>query len=225
MKRTIVLLFILFLYAGAAPQPARSFKKTMLDSLKQDPALQYKEAPGLLESIFSDLMAWLAQKLAPYMTSKTARLWIRIAGYLAALLTIGVIIYYFVKGDKSALFGKQESVPQAAASISSDDIYNLDLQELLQDAVQDGRLRDAVRLLYLIGLKSLADRGDLKWRKGKTNHDYLNDLRDKENLYTTFRELTRSYEFIWYGRTEIEADTFEQLKERFTAIIPETVHA
>jgi len=225
MKKTILLLFIFFLHAGAAPQSARSFKKTTLDSLRQDPALQYEETPGFMESLFSDLMAWMAQKLTPYMTTKTALLWIRIAGYLMALLALAVIIYYFVKGDRSTLFGKQESITQPTSAIGSDDIYSLDLQKLLQEAVQDGQFREAVRLLYLIGLKSLADRGEVQWRKGKTNHDYLYDLRNRKKLYTTFRELTRSYEFIWYGHTEIGPDTFKELKARFAAIIPESVHA
>jgi len=224
---TFILVFILLLTAvgTASPQSVRSFKTTTLDSLRQDPGLQYRQNPDVLTAMWQDFWVWLMLKLTPYISGKTALLLIKIIGYALALAAVIAIVYFSLRSNGVALFGKTASVDPSPAVIGNDDIYSLDLSALLQDCIQEGRLREAVRLLYLIGLKALADNGDVQWRKGKTNHDYLNDLRNNKNLYNIFRELTRSYEFIWYGRTEIGAETFEHLKQRFVAVIPGAAHA
>ena len=219
----LVLALFFFQPRPLCAESARVFKTASLDSLRSKPELQYKEAPSVLSSLFSDLIQWALAKLAPYLATKTTLLIFKIIGYLLALLAVAMIIRYILIGDGSALFGKKDENILLSNSIDSDDIYAIDLIKILRECEQDGRYREAVRARYLITLKTLADRGDIQWRKGKTNDDYLYELRQRDNLQHEFVELTRKFEFIWYGGEEINQNMYKELNVRFAGFLSEDV--
>jgi len=220
----LVLSLFFFQPRPLCAESIRVFKTSSLDSLQSDPELQYKEAPSVLSSLFSDLVQWALAKLAPYLATKTTLLIFKIIGYLLALLAVATIVRYILIGEGSALFGKKDENILLRNSIDSDDIYAIDLLKILRECEQNGRHREAVRARYLITLKTLADRGDIQWRKGKTNYDYLYELKQRENLQREFAELTRKFEFIWYGGEEINENLYKKIDARFADFLSEDVY-
>ncbi|MEO6893896.1 MAG: hypothetical protein ABI136_02615 [Ginsengibacter sp.] len=73
----------------------------------------------------------------------------------------------------------------------------------------------ATRYLFLKTLKNLSDKGFINFTSEKTNKDYLNEMR-QHHYFDQFSNLTRDYEYIWYGKFLIDAERYQNLKEDFS---------
>jgi hypothetical protein len=62
-----------------------------------------------------------------------------------------------------------------------------------------GELRGAIRKAYIAVLCELGDRKLIRLAQHKTNRDYLNSVRDRDELFGTLRPLTNDFERHWYG--------------------------
>jgi len=100
-------------------------------------------------------------------------------------------------------------------------VFDVPLKDFLQKSMAEKRYRDAVRLLYLILLKNLADKNLINWRPGKTNHEYQAEIEDDE-IKKQFSHLTRMYEYIWYGDFKISATEFDTIHDRFDEFVSKT---
>jgi len=96
------------------------------------------------------------------------------------------------------------------------DIREVDLQHLLQAAIQAGEYRPAVRLLFLESLKQMTEKEWINWKPNKTNHDYQREMAEHPQA-EEFHQLTFAYEYIWYGNFSVDASQFERLRRRFEA--------
>ncbi|HCM77624.1 MAG TPA: DUF4129 domain-containing protein, partial [Cytophagales bacterium] len=67
------------------------------------------------------------------------------------------------------------------------------------------KYRNGIRLIFLYALKMLADKQYIQWQAGKTNHDYSDELGAGE-LKTNYNQLSRYFEYAWYGNFLIEED-------------------
>ena len=86
--------------------------------------------------------------------------------------------------------------------------------KLIADAVAKGDFRTGIRLLFLKSLKILADRNFIQWEHGKTNHDYLAELK-KDDLKKGFNELNYYFEYAWYGNFSVNDETFKRVQQVF----------
>ena len=81
----------------------------------------------------------------------------------------------------------------------------------LAEAEAAGNYRLALRLGYLQLLKLLSDQNLIRWQPDKTNHAYLAEL-PGEHLRAPFRELTRQFEYVWYGELPLPAGLYQQAR-------------
>ena len=137
---------------------------------------------------------------------------IRVLLWLLATGFIGVILYKLFLGEslfkkkllKAATPGKEEEI------ISDPLIYD----KLIFEAIENKSFRLATRYLYIKALKSLVQAGVVHFASEKTNERYIKDLEGK-SYQADFASLTRSYEYVWYGRFKINEDNFTNLYNRF----------
>lgn len=87
----------------------------------------------------------------------------------------------------------------------------------LSASIEAGDYRNAIRLLYLFVLRSFHEQGLLKWKKDKTNADYLRELRSHRH-YPTFKKLTRIYEHVWFGESEITAGIYSDARTCYESL-------
>ncbi|MFN9392419.1 MAG: DUF4129 domain-containing protein [Flavobacteriales bacterium] len=90
-----------------------------------------------------------------------------------------------------------------------------DMDRMLRLAIDASDLKTAVRILYLRLLRQLHDQSWISWKKDKTNRDFLLEMRGHPG-YRTFKNLTLTYEIVWYGDTEIRMEEFDGLNQLFT---------
>ncbi len=99
-----------------------------------------------------------------------------------------------------------------------ENLYESDLEEYIQQAIAGGNFALAVRLYYLEVLKTLSLANTIKWKKDKTNRDYLTEML-KSSLYKSFTEITFIFERIWYGDNAISYDEFKLIEPMFKRFI------
>ena len=85
---------------------------------------------------------------------------------------------------------------------------------MITEAENSKQFNLATRYLFLKTLKNLSDREYINFAAEKTNKEYLKEM-ERNNYFSKFRELTRNYEYIWYGQFVIENEEYQKLKENF----------
>lgn len=93
----------------------------------------------------------------------------------------------------------------------------IDLTAYLQQAEASQQWQLALRLQFLMLLQALGHAALIRWKRDKTNSDYLRELYGGPH-YGEVRELTRKYERAWYGEQPLTADGYARLVVRFTAL-------
>jgi len=77
-------------------------------------------------------------------------------------------------------------------------LHKSDMEILIDKSLAEGNYMLSVRLHYLWAIKELSNKRLIKWKRDKTNRDYLREMR-KTDLYQPFRDVTRIFERVWYG--------------------------
>jgi len=74
----------------------------------------------------------------------------------------------------------------------------------LADALaREGKYREAIRHLYLALLSRLHRDGAIDYDPAKSNWDYFRSFKGRPSALGPFRELTRRFDFAWYGNLEV----------------------
>lgn len=134
--------------------------------------------------------------------------------YLILAFLIFLLIKFFLKVDsKNIISGKQNA---ANISFSEDEniIKNEDINTLINNALNQQNYRLAIRYYYLLALKKLSDNQSINWQTQKTNADYINEIQT-EYIKSKFINITKIYDYVWYGEFYIDAIKFESLKKPF----------
>jgi len=90
-------------------------------------------------------------------------------------------------------------------------ISKTELELRLEAAMESGDYRECVRIYFTFILKELIRKSWVHWKKDKTNHHYLNEMRKRPNRHV-FAECVRIYDLVWYGEYEINRDVFNTLQ-------------
>ncbi len=90
------------------------------------------------------------------------------------------------------------------------------LDQLIDAAVANQQLSEALKLYYLKSLRILDLKNHITWERHKTNNSYIRECRQKDFL-PAFRNLTRLYERYWYGDQDLQPASFEGIRDLFTA--------
>ncbi|QAT86872.1 hypothetical protein EJ065_5338 [Corallococcus coralloides] len=75
-----------------------------------------------------------------------------------------------------------------------------------------GEYRQAVRNLYLALLSRLHRDGAIHYDETLSNWDYLRAFRGRPEVKAPFRELTRRFDFAWYGNVPVGADGYTEFR-------------
>lgn len=138
-------------------------------------------------------------------------IWVLIIG--AAVFILFQLLKVNFKGLVKKKSDKAKVVKETEIPVE-EDITKMEFEDLLQQAVDAGRYRVAVRLLYLRSLRQLTDKGLIVWKQDKTNHDYIREIGDKR-LRPGFSDVTLIFEYIWYGEFPVNKDDFNLARASF----------
>jgi hypothetical protein len=135
------------------------------------------------------------------------------AGIIIILLLLGLLIYNILKGVGEKV--KNSSVN--AISDNLENIENADLDSLLNNALNAGQFKEAIRTKYLLLLQTLNRLAFIKWKKDKTNGTYVNEMYGKSG-FELFMKITIAFDRTWYGDKNISETDYYQLIPLFDQI-------
>lgn len=193
---------------------ARNFDSSTVDRLKNDSELKYQEVPTVAESLWTRFLAWLADFIESFFDKAVNTSWGRILTYGAAVIIIVVLIMTFLKVNAFKVFYSGEGAESFKHTVLDENIHEMDFDKLIQEALARQDYRLGVRLIFLYSLKMLADKNLIHWDQGKTNHDYLSELKVAE-LKNGFHELNFYFEYAWYGNFDISPNMFSHVQLMF----------
>lgn len=133
------------------------------------------------------------------------------------LVAVVVMVILFLVKDGLPKNEKTEKMEITLENIE-DNIHETDLEKFIREAKDKGDYALAMRLYYLAIIKELSLKKLIKWKRDKTNGEYLRELRSS-NFFVEFNEVTNIFERIWYGSGKIDAETFAGFEGKFRGLV------
>lgn len=142
---------------------------------------------------------------------------------LLAIITLSLLawlIFTFIQNNELKITPPEaESVADDKIDLSQvnrleEELDRRDVDPFLAKAEQEANYHLAVRLHYLALLKQLHQQKLIQWKKDRTNRFYLNQMRGQES-YQGFRDLTLTFEQVWYGNHHPAQSEYQQIRAAF----------
>ncbi len=204
--------------------------KKEIEEYKKDPAFDYTVKPKDL-SWFDKAVLWVQKAVykflfkilewlmggekAYYVIGKM----IQLLPYISILFFLYILFKYLLGVDLLKWRGKKEyKTGQVYTTEEERIIKEEDLDSLIKEAVQKEDYRLAVRYYYLLLLKRLSEQNFIQWKPEKTNHQYIKEL-GENSLRELFSNLTKVYDYIWYGKHKPQGKDFRLLEQEFNKFL------
>ncbi len=195
-----------------------------LQSYKEDPKFDYEIIKANLTwwdnfktwlgNLFTRFFEWLfgVEKASGYLS-----FFFQILPYLLIGILLFLLIKFFLDVNSRALLYSKDN--EAVVSLFEEEqiIKNEDINQLIQNALKDKNYRLAIRYYYLLILKQMSEKELINWEMQKTNDDYINEL-EKEELKGPFSQITRLYDYIWYGDFPIDEANYLKAENKFSSL-------
>lgn len=128
---------------------------------------------------------------------------------VAVIAVVALLLYLLIRGrEKNTTADPGAEVSSLSESaLSSDPMSALSRPSetwagLADQLAAEGKFREAIRHLYLALLSRLHRDGAIDYDPTKSNWDYFRGFRGAGSALGPFRELTRRFDFAWYGNLE-----------------------
>jgi hypothetical protein len=192
----------------------RHFSEEKISELKSDSDFVYEISPTAT-SLWDRFLTWLGNLFNRLLITVVTTNWISVAVYIISGVVLIYVILRLLKIDALKMFysGADKGVMKSASI--EEDIHAMDFDELIKQAIAMKQYRIAIRLTFLQSLKLLSDKHYIEWIPGKTNHDYLDELRDSR-LRNGFGELNFYFEYAWYGNFTVHEEMLGRVRNIFS---------
>lgn len=202
----------------------QEISETDLEHYKTDKNFNYTEVEAA-DNWFIKLKRWLRNILFQIMealfgnvaATGIVKFIFNIVPYIILAVLVFLLIKFFLKVNaKSIILGKQKA-PGFTFTDEEHIIKNEDINALINEAITNYNYRLAIRYSYLLALKELSEHKIIIWEQDKTNADYINEI-ENESIQLNFKQVTKIYDYVWYGSFTVDASKFESLKTPFNQL-------
>lgn len=133
---------------------------------------------------------------------------------IAFVILLAAVVSLIMKSGGFRRSISEESLAGLAEWQEAWDLDTTSVDEALQDAVEAGNFRMAIRLLYLRNLRMIMDKGLVKPSPEKTNRQYATEMA-RSGLDLLFNRTTGVYETVWYGEATPDRAAYGRLAPEF----------
>jgi hypothetical protein len=134
------------------------------------------------------------------------------------VLIVLVIVVRIVQLNGNVFFSKKDKkIGEVETDELSDEYVPDDWEKVIQEAAKAGNYRLAVRHGYRYLLSLLQEKNMISFQVAKTNYQYAFELAGTQ-LHKPFMQLTRDYEYAWYGGFNIQEERFQDYYHKVTSI-------
>jgi hypothetical protein len=134
------------------------------------------------------------------------------------VIVIGLLAFIIIRLMGNTMFLSNQKVNKTGLNYSiekvEEDIHKADLEDFAQQALKQQDYRLAIRLYFLQTLKLLSENKFIKWKRDKTNNEYIREMSGTD-LFREFRDLSRLFDRVWYSDVKVQEHHFNQIRPRF----------
>ncbi|WP_187264589.1 DUF4129 domain-containing protein [Pontibacter beigongshangensis] len=202
------------LAAGQVPLVVRLPDPDKLEAMRADKDFLYHEVVQQDDSFWKQLRhkigRWLEET---FYKGRASGFW----EFLIYVLLTVIVVFVFVKMQKvglSELISRKAAPAPLPYHVVEENIHELALDVLIEEAIRKQELRKAIRLHYLQSLKKLTDAHLIHWLPGKTNRSYIAEIQHPA-LRREFEQLTSMFEYVWYGGAGLGTELFDTARNEF----------
>lgn len=218
MRRSFSIFLIGFLlilnpFASAQELP-RGFDRNVFKELQSNEQYQYeliKPTPeGFLERLWDRFVNWF-WGLFQAEGSRSA------IDILFKLFIAVAFVYFMARvfgGDITGVFKSSDRKVDFDYTLNEENIAEINFEKEIEQAIVVNNYRLVIRLYYLWTLKKASAYQWVELAQGKTNHEYLYELKGRP-IESDFRRLSHLFDYTWYGH--FEAD--EALAQKARAVM------
>lgn len=133
--------------------------------------------------------------------------------YVFYFIVLGLVLFLIIKIIIN--FNKNPTINKVKISLESiqeieEKMHEIDLDQLLKEALSAEKYRIALRINFLIIIKMLTKKNHIIWAKEKTNWEYVEEIK-KENINALFKGVVLSFEPVWYGEHQLSNQQYHKL--------------
>jgi hypothetical protein len=220
---TILFLFCALLVFPADKKDSLMYDTTTISSFKRasdakekevfaDKDFQYHEDAKESKSWIRVFFDWLLEHIFGKMTAKGAETawtvikWVFIGAFIAG------VIFLILRSKFRGLFkGDSKKLSGASFTDLPDDIESVNIDKLVEEALQNRNYRLAVRWCFLKALQKLNQSKQITWQPSKTNVDYEFELKNLDRRMS-FNKLSYVFEHVWYGEVQTGEKLFSNYR-------------
>lgn len=151
----------------------------------------------------------------PLLSNIVKFLLILIAAVAIALLLKHLLGFGSIPWNKKI---KPQQLAEIRLETIEENLHEAEMNALIRQAIEQGQYALAIRLYFLAILKELSLMQAIRWKKNKTNREYLQELQNQPDR-ADFRRAARVFERIWYGNRAITAGEFRQVETPFAEFL------
>jgi Domain of unknown function (DUF4129) len=192
----------------------RKIDSAVIQDLKNDPDMNFDTDSPAVSSVWDRFQAWLRSLFNSLFSWGEYTDWGQFFTFLFIIILLSFVMLKLLRVDALKMFYGAPKTHTAQYAVLDENIHEMNFEKLIQDALQKKEFRLAIRLTFLQSLKMLADHHHIYWEPGKTNHDYLRELKTT-TLKSGFAQLNYYFEYAWYGNFKISQDTFNHVSDLF----------
>lgn len=143
--------------------------------------------------------------------------------YIGIAVLFILLIVLLVKTDVIVLGRRNVKLRTEYDAENPDELVLTELEKELEAAALANNYNRCLRYEFLILLERMQDLGLIRWHKYTTNGEYLNQIINYKE-YKRIRDLTRVYEYYWYGEHVLSLDNYNKLVVIFNHLKDEMRH-
>lgn len=149
-----------------------------------------------------------------YKAYEFVAIFLKILPYLILAGFIGLMIWLFMRLIPASSLLEEQETPHVFLNDEENIVRSENIGELIENAINDGDYRLAVRYYYLQLLRQLHQKKLINYEFQKTNSEYLNEIK-ANNLRIHLKKVMRIYDFIWYGSFSLSEPDFHLAQRNF----------
>ena len=193
--------------------PSTTLEKNVFSEVNLDFAKKAEEVDiNLLQRIIN----WLSHLLFGDSNIENASTTMKLFFWIFIIVGLGLIIWLLTKIEFTRYFKRSTKANAFNFTDIEEDITGINFSDKITLAISESNYRLAIRWQYLKQLSILNEKQCIIWQPYKTNIDYSNELA-KTNYQGQFKEISKIYDYAWYGEYPISALKYETIEEQFTA--------
>ncbi|MEP2281489.1 hypothetical protein [Maribacter sp.] len=166
----------------------------------------YTFKTGESQNLLARFINWVGQGLNNVFGINISPQLLELIEYFIYFLLIILVVYLVVKllinENFNSLFQKKAKAV-SDINLTEEHIEGIDINQLLNTAIEQKDYRLAIRYQFLLTLQKLSKEDIIEWHFDKTNSDYFAEIEQPE-IKKGFKKIAYLYDYIWYGEQAID---------------------